>query len=145
MDQVTEVERADLYPELVMGSMTVCLDRAGSVRVTGVVPSDGTLDVTGWAFRPNPFLHGGEMIGDRAGSLRDAGFVPGTPEKLTIVCNHPNGNSYELLVQVRAVPQSTASSGFTIHYQTATGDAEALTIPLRVIMCQHESDRVCQV
>lgn len=125
--------------------MTVCLDRAGSVRVTSVGPSDGTLSVTGWAFRPNPFLHGGEMIGDKAGTLSDAGVTAGTPKNLTIVCNRPSGNSYELLVQLRAAPQSTASSGFTIHYETRTGATGKLTIPLRVIMCQHKSDAVCQV
>lgn len=145
MDGVTQRIRADLYPQIVIGSMTVCLDRPGAVRVTSVKPTGGTLDVTGWAFRPNPFLHGGEMIGDQPGALMDAGLAPEMPRNLTIVCNRPSGNSYELLVQLRAQAQSTASVGFTIRYEEASGGTRELAIPFRVIMCQRKADPICHV
>ncbi len=50
---------------------------------------------------------------------------------------------YELLVELRATPRTSVSSGFTIHY-VSDGEPGELTIPYRVIICANPTDPKCQ-
>ncbi len=118
--------------------MTLCLDRPGRVHVTSVVPTDGDLDVTGYALAVHATP---DFAGDLDKTLTEAGISPG-PDPLTVVCRDALGGSYELLVELRAGTRSTASSGFTVKY-VSEGQPGELELPYRVIMCLHPGDSAC--
>jgi len=97
-------------------------------------------DVTGWAVHD---YFGGLMAGDALGTLAANGLDHST-DPLTFVCrgNEHETALYELLVELRATPRPSVSSGFTIHY-VSDGETGELTIPYRVIICADPSDPKC--
>lgn len=59
-----------------LGSMLLCLTGPGRAVITAVRPNQpaGSIEVVGYAVRPNPLLTGGDMLGTEYGTLRTNGF-----------------------------------------------------------------------
>ncbi len=111
---------------------TVCLDRPGSIEVSSVTPTDGNINVTGWALRPNPALQGRYFVGTRVGTLAENHIRNVTP--LTQQCD-AEGHSYEVVLQLLGAAETTTTSGWTIHYASADGPDRELSIREGVTMC----------
>src|ERR1700678_3149045 len=60
-----------------LGGMLLCLTGPGSAVITSIVPvhPTGTIEVLGYAARPNPLLNGGDLLGTDYGTLRAHGFT----------------------------------------------------------------------
>ncbi|MEP6813947.1 MAG: hypothetical protein ABI873_00175 [Marmoricola sp.] len=127
-----------------IGSMPLCLSRAGRVRVTAVRPVDpvGPLRVTGFAVRPNPYWlgheSGGTMLGDKIGPLTANGF--GHSHIVDVACGKGDtGAGYELGLQLwRPGRAPVAASGFRVEYESA-GHRARVILPNGVVLCPREA------
>lgn len=130
----------------IVGSLMVCLDRAGSVEVTKVEPSDRSVQITGFGIRPNPALHHQNLVGALSETLATAGIAAG-PRTLSIVCDQPTGNSYELVVQLHGGASSVRTDGLDVTY-VSDGQTRQLHIQHGLILCAHpqdKSDKTCKI
>jgi hypothetical protein len=124
------------HRDWLIGSMVVCLDRAGSVTVTvtGVTAYGGDVAVTGFALRPNPFPAGGQMLGSAVDGFAAEGLHPG-PATVTVVCDSAPGAGDELVVQLHSDGQATTKAqGLAVAY-TSEGQPGELKIPLGLVLC----------
>jgi hypothetical protein len=123
-----------------VGEMLLCLTGSGRAVITAVRPIHpvGTIDVLGFAVRPNPLLKGLDMLGGAYGSLRTNGF----PANRTVdaECGGDNsGGGFELALEL-AIPQGTDAGtfGWTIDYQIGE-HAASTTFPAGVVLCSQPS------
>ena len=135
---VTDEVPVDVKTVWAIGSITLCLDGPGRVDVTSVAAYGGNVDVVGFGLRPNPFLAHGQMVGALDLTLKGLG-IPAGPQALTIVCDQPEGNSSELVLQVRAGATSTRAKGVKVSYESA-GQTRELSIEHGLILCLHPTD-----
>lgn len=118
----------------VHGSYTVCLDEPGQVDVTAVEFKSGDLEIVTWAVHPGPVPDAEgrrEFTGDLRGTLQSRGIED--TELLTRVCDD-QGNSYEVVLQLRAGRASTQGDRVMVRY-TSDGREGSLELPERVVMC----------
>jgi hypothetical protein len=121
----------------VHGSFPVCLDKPGEVKVTSVEFKSGKAKITGWALRPTPES---EFAGDRPGATLASRHIENT-DVLTRVCDN-QGNSYELVLQLRAGTSNTDGDGVVVRY-TSDGDEGSLELPDRVVLCVQPGGPPC--
>jgi hypothetical protein len=130
-----------------IGSMFACLDKKGSVTVTGIAPVNGTgMKVTGWAIRPNPFWKKpdpappvGGQIGVERMTLAKLLFP--TSKVVDAQCKNParDGIGYEFAVQVRKTSNGEAgASGWVVTY-TSGGKVKRVGYPIAVRLCNEKS------
>jgi hypothetical protein len=121
----------------VHGSFPVCLDKPGEVKVTSVEFKSGKAEITGWALRPTP---DSEFAGDRPGATLASRHIENT-DVLTRVCDN-RGNSYELVLQLRAGTSNTDGDGVVVRY-TSDGDEGSLELPDRIVLCVQHGGPPC--
>jgi hypothetical protein len=130
-----------------LGEMLLCLSGAGRAVLTDVRPVHpaGTIDVVGYAVRPNPLLTGAEMLGAEYGTLRTHGFTP--DKTVNTRCGGTNsGHGYELALELAVPPGMNAgTTAWQIDY-TVGGHAASLTFPLGAVLCSTSNidDRPCK-
>ena len=122
---------AKKHQSWIHGSYTVCLDEPGEVEVTSVEFKSGNLELAQWALRPNPGTEGKNFAGDVPGVLATHGIE--NTEVLTRVCDD-QGNSYELVLQLRSGESSTEGDGIIVQY-TSDGANGTLALADHVVMC----------
>ena len=129
---------ADEAHSVSFGSLELCA--TGELTVTTIKPveSHGDLAVVGWGHRPNPFAHGGTMLGAEPQSLVSLGFAA-TPVTLPSGCGAPEGTNPEFAVQVnRPVPGAAAwLVGLDIGYTVNDGQTKHLIVPWTLGYCGH--------
>ena len=133
MEGLPAVSRAH---HALIGEMLLCLTGAGKAVITDVRPvhPTGTIDVVGYAVRPNPLLTGAEMLGAGYGTLRTHGFTPN--RTVDRRCGGTNsGQGYELGLEL-AVPagMNAGTTAWKIDYRVGV-HAATLTFPLGAILC----------
>jgi len=123
-----------------LGSMFLCLTGPGQAVITQVRPVHpvGTMDVVGYAVRPNPLLTGGKMVGTEYGTLQTYGFTRN--KTVHIRCADPNsGQGYELGLELAVPPGMNAgATAFDIDYIVG-GHAASLTFPQGAVLCSTSS------
>jgi hypothetical protein len=136
------VPRVHLGDRMSIGTEgTICLDRPGTVELTGVTPvRPQGLRVTGFAVRPNQYWKptGGvhEFLGEQRAPLRKLGFASRTVDA---ACDRKTGAGYELAFRVlKTGPGEAAAAGLTLTY-TADGHTGTLAIPFAVRLCPEKS------
>jgi len=130
-----------------IGSMFACLDKKGSVTLTGIAPLNGTgMKVTGWAARPNvswkkpdPAPPIGGQIGVARATLARLLFP--TSKVIDAQCKNParDGIGYEFAVQVEKTTNGEAgASGWVVTY-TSDGKTKKIRYPFAVVLCNEKS------
>lgn len=118
------------------GEMFLCLTGPGQAVITEVRPINptGTIEVVGYAVRPNPVLRGAQMLGAEYGALRTHGFTRN--RTVDTRCGGPNsGQGYELGLELAVPPGMNAgTTAWEIDY-TVGGHAASLTFPLGAVLC----------
>lgn len=118
----------------VVGSLLLCLDRPGKVTVTDVQAYGGHLRLAGWALRPNPFQHGGQMIGSIYGNLASTGVVS-TPS-VTQACSPTTGAGSELIVSLHATVNETAkAAGLAVTYSAPGARGRTVKVAHGLSLC----------
>jgi hypothetical protein len=129
-----------------IGSMFACLDKKGSVTITGIAPVHGTgIKVTGWAVRPNPFWKEPDPappVGGQIGVARVslASLLFPTSKVIDAQCKNPakDGIGYEFAVQVQKTTTGEAgASGWVVTY-TSDGNTKSLAYPFAVRLCNEK-------
>jgi hypothetical protein len=119
------------------GGMVLCLDRTGSVTVTGAEPVNptGGIRIDQYGVRPSPFWKGGTGIGVQAGDLAHNGFKAG--RKVNVTCDPKTGRGYELAITV-AMPDTTEAkmTGVKVDY-TSAGQQKSVIFPITLFLCPH--------
>ncbi len=130
-----------------VGEMLLCLTGQGRAVITGVRPIHpaGTIDVLGFAVRPNPLLKGADMLGSGHGTLRADGFTAN--RTVDTPCGaSDSGHGYELGLELAVPPGTNAgTTGWEIDYKV--GDhAASMTLPLGAVLCSTPSidDEPCK-
>ena len=123
---------AKAHQSWVLGSYTMCLDEPGEVEVTSVEFQSGSLELAEWALRPNPGAEGKNFAGDWRGATLASRGIENT-EVLTRVCDN-QGNSYELVLELRSGASSTEGDGILVRY-TSDERAGTLFLPQRIVLC----------
>jgi hypothetical protein len=130
-----------------VGEMVLCLTAPGRAVITEVRPIHraGTVEVLGFAVRPNPALEGLDMLGAEYGTLRTYGFTAN--RTVDTPCGHSDsGRGYELGLELVVPPGTNAgTTGWQIEYKV--GDhAASLTFPLGAVLCSTPSidDEPCR-
>ena len=130
-----------------IGEMLLCLTEPGRAVITEVRPihAVGTIEVLGFAVRPNPLLKGADMLGAETGTLRKYGFTGN--QTVDIPCGaSDSGSGYELGLELAVPPHANAAaSGWEIVYRV--GDQTASTeFPLGAVLCSTPSldDEPCK-
>jgi hypothetical protein len=122
------------------GEVSVCLDRPGSARITGVrlIGSTG-MKVTNFAVRPSPFMTpGATMLGADYGTLTAHGFPIG--RTVEWVCTGPDTpessfRAYEFALEVeRTGPSAAMTSSYDIEY-VSTGHKGSAHVPMSIYLC----------
>jgi hypothetical protein len=123
-----------------LGEMFLCLSGPGQAVITKVRPvhPTGTIEVVGYAVRPNPLLSGAEMLGEVYGTLRTRGFT--SNRTVDRRCSGTNsGQGYELGLELAVPPgMNAATTAWEIDYRVA-GHAASLTFPLGAVLCSTSS------
>lgn len=119
-----------------LGEMLLCLTAPGQAVITKVRPvhPTGTIEVVGYAVRPNPLLTGAEMLGADYGTLRTHGFTRN--RTVDTRCDGTNsGEGYELALELD-VPSGTnaGTTAWEIDYRVG-GHGASLTFPLGAVLC----------
>lgn len=118
------------------GSMMLCLNRPGSVRVTDVraVQSTSSFKIVEFGLRQSPFWkRSGPAVGTEYGDLAKIGFS--SNHTVNVTCDSKTGRAYELAVVVERSGPSTASMrGFDIEY-SSHGKRQSLMFPLQISLC----------
>jgi hypothetical protein len=126
--------------------MLLCLTGPGRAVITAVRPIHpvGPIDVLGYAVRPNPFLTGGEMLGDVYGTLRTHGFTAN--RTVDAPCGGADsGQGYELGLELSVPPgANSGTTGWEIDYRIGDHTAST-TFPLGTVLCStpHIDDKPC--
>jgi hypothetical protein len=127
--------------------MLVCLTGPGQAVITAVKPIHpiGTIEVLGYATRPNPILTGGEQLDQGYGTLLTNGFTAN--RTVDAPCGASNsGQGDELALELSVPPGTNAgTTGWEIDYQI--GDhAASVTFPLGAVLCSTPSidDKPCK-
>jgi hypothetical protein len=117
---------------------TLCLDKAGKVRLTAVAPVRPVgMRVTGFALRPSQTWKPtqgtpGQFLGVETAPLRQFGF---TGRTVDAVCTQKTGAGYELAVRVqKTVAGPTRAAGWKVSY-VSDGHAETVTVALGINLC----------
>jgi hypothetical protein len=119
-----------------LGEMLLCLTGPGRAVITEVRPihPTGTIDVVGFAVRPNPLLRGAEMLGEEYGTLRTYGFTPNRTVD-TRCGRSDSGQGFELALELAVPPGMDAgTTAWEIDYRVG-GHAASLTFPLGAVVC----------
>jgi hypothetical protein len=130
-----------------LGEMFLCLTGPGQAVITEVRPIHpaGTIEVVGYAVRPNPLLRGAEMLGQEWGTLRTHGFTRN--KTVDTQCGGSNsGQGYELGLELAVPPGMNAgTTGWEIDYRVG-GHAASLTFPLGPVLCSTSNidDKPCK-
>jgi hypothetical protein len=113
-----------------LGSMFLCLTEPGQAVITKVRPihPTGTIEVVGYAARPNPLLTGTEMLGSAYGTLRSHGFTRN--KTVDTRCGSTNsGQGYELALELAVPPGMNAgTTAWEIDYRVG-GHAASVNVP----------------
>jgi hypothetical protein len=139
-----------------VGEMVLCLTGPGRAVITGIRPIHpaGTIDVLGFAVRPNPALIGAEMLGAEYGTLRAYGFT--ASRTVDTPCGaSDSGHGYELALELAVPPGTNAgTTGWEIDYKVGdlgvhVDSAErtaSMTFPLGAVLCSTPSldDEPCR-
>lgn len=116
------------------GSMVVCLDKPGSVTITGVKPVDPQGGIRIDEFGVRPWTHLGILF--KLGNLEANHFHPG--RTVDVVCNKKTGAGYELAVAISRPSGAPAGMGGVVINYTSDGDKGSLTIPnTGMVLCPH--------
>jgi hypothetical protein len=130
-----------------VGEMLLCLTARGRAVITGVRPIHpaGSIDVLGFAVRPNPLLTGADMLGAEYGTLRIHGFTANRTVDRPCGASD-SGHGYELGLELAVPPGTNAgTTGWEIDYKV--GDhAASLRFPLGAVLCSTPSidDEPCK-
>jgi hypothetical protein len=120
------------------GGMVVCLDRPGSITLTGAKPVDpeGGIRIDQFGVRPSPFWKGRAGILGQYGDLAHNHFKMG--RTVDVTCDPRTGRGYEFAVTV-SMPDSTQArmTGVKIDY-TSAGQDRSLTFPITLFLCPHK-------
>jgi hypothetical protein len=119
------------------GSMILCLDRKGSVTLTGVQPVQphGGVQIKEWGVRPSPWWKHdhGTGIGALHGDLAHNHFAIG--RKVSVTCDPATGRGYELAVSV-SMPDRTPASMRGLHVEyDSNGQQRSLDYPITILLC----------
>ena len=130
-----------------VGEMLLCLTKPGRAVITAVPPIHpvGSLEVVGFAVRPNPLLRGADMLGTESGTLRKYGFAANRTVK-TSCGSSDSGRGYELGLELTVPPHANAgTSGWEIVYRIG-GRTASTAFPLGAILCSTPSlaDESCK-
>jgi hypothetical protein len=123
------------HPAL-LGSMVLCLTGAGRAVITAVRPVHpvGTIQVLGYATRPNPALAGRDFLGVEYGALRTHGFSASRAVDVPYGSGDC-GQGYELGLELSVPPgTNAATSGWEIDYQVG-GQTATTTFPQGAVLC----------
>ncbi len=136
----------DTVPELPysVGAKNLCLDRTGSVEITGAKARNpqGGFSLDAVAIRLSPRATGDPELNAEQTTLREAGFTS-TNKTLEVVCPpYYDAPIYpmwaglnELAFQVSKPGKATASAeGFDLTYSSG-GKTRTLFVPFRVTLC----------
>jgi len=144
LEGAATVHRGDT---VTVGSMFACLDKKGSVTVTGIAPINGTgMKVTGWAIRPNPFWKKPDPappVGGQVGVARMnlTRLLFPTSKVADTECKNPakDGIGYEFAVQVQKTTNGEAgASGWEVTYNS-DGKTKRVVYPIAVVLCNENS------
>lgn len=129
------------------GEMILCLTGPGRAVITAVRPihPTGTIDVVGYAVRPNPALTGSELLGVDYGSLRTHGFTANRTVDEPCGANN-SGHGYELGLELSVPPgTNAATTGWEIDYRIDDHTAST-TFPYGAVLCSASSldDKPCK-
>jgi hypothetical protein len=121
-----------------VGSLTVCLDRAGRAELTGIRLNDSRgLEVSAFAARPSPYLTdggGGGYLGENYGRLSSNGF----PSNHLINWACPKADSYRFYEVGVELERTTSFPGQTssidIEYQSG-GHHGSVHVPYSMTLC----------
>jgi hypothetical protein len=120
------------------GGMVVCLDRPGSVTITGVKPVNptGGIRIDQFGVRPSPFWKGRASFGQANGDLAHNHFRAG--RTVDVTCDRRTGRGYEFAVTVsRPVSAKGRMTGVEIDY-TSDGQRRTLIFPITLFLCSHK-------
>jgi hypothetical protein len=119
-----------------IGEMILCLTGPGRAVITAIRPihPTGTIDVVGYALRPNPALTGGEMLGSDWGTLRTHGFTAN--RTVEVPCGAADsGHGDELAIEMSVPPGTNAgTTGWEIDYRVGAHTAST-TFPYGAVLC----------
>jgi hypothetical protein len=119
------------------GGMVVCLDRPGSITLTGAKPVDpeGGIRIDQFGVRPSPFWKGRVSFGQDNGDLAQNHFRAG--RTVSVTCG-PHGRGDEFAVTV-SMPDSAQArmTGVKIEY-TSAGQERSLIFPITLFLCPHK-------
>jgi hypothetical protein len=119
-----------------LGGMLLCLTGPGSAVITSIVPvhPTGTIEVLGYAARPNPLLNGGDLLGTDYGTLRAHGFT--AERTVNAPCGaSDSGQGDEVAVELAVPPGTDAgTTGWEIDYRIG-GHASSTTFPQGAVLC----------
>jgi hypothetical protein len=119
-----------------LGEMILCLTGPGRAVITAVRPihPTGTIDVLGYAVRPNPVLSGGELLGSDYGTLQTHGFTAN--HTVDVPCGaDDSGHGYELALELSVPPDTNAgTNGWDIDYRIGDHTAST-TFPYGAVLC----------
>jgi hypothetical protein len=126
-----------------VGGMIFCLTGPGRAVITAVRPIHpiGTIEVVGYAVRPNPFPRGEAGLSG-TGTLRTHGFT--ADRTVDVPCVGVNG--YELGLELTVPPGTNAgANGWEIDYRVGDHTAST-TFPLSTVLCSTPStdDKPCK-
>jgi hypothetical protein len=130
-----------------VGEMLLCLTKPGRAVIAAVRPIHpvGSLEVVGFAVRPNPLLRGADMLGTESGTLRNYGFAANRTVD-TSCGSSDSGRAYELGLELTVPPHANAgTTGWEIVYRIG-GRTASTAFPLGAILCSTPSlaDQSCK-
>lgn len=126
------------------GGMVVCLDRHGSITVTGVQPvqAQGDMRITEWGVRPSPWWRPGPLrptgentagIGALKGDLEHNHFTVG--RKVNVTCDVKTGRGYELAVSLSLIGTAGATfKDLKVSY-ISEGEHRSFVFPITLELC----------
>ena len=137
------VARAHLGDRWSIGmESTVCLDKPGTVEITGVTPvRPHGLRVIGFAVRPNQSWKptqgvAGAFLGEVRAPLQHLGF---TSRTVDVACEHNTPKGYELAVRLlKTTPGRAVASGWVLSYRSSAR-VGTLAIPFGLLLCPADS------